>query len=67
VFRVFLPESNPPRVCGVDEVGRERRMPGACEFGLAFRAATSHYRDRVHEPRRAGRESMAARAAAPSL
>jgi len=66
VFRVFLPESNPPQVCGVGEVRWERRMPHACEFGLAFRTTTSDYRDLIRELRRAGRERLATRAAAPS-
>ena len=66
VFRVFLPESNPPQVCGVGEVRWERRMPHACEFGLAFRTTTSDYRDLIRELRRAGRERSASRAAVPS-
>ena len=66
VFRVFLPESNPPQVCGVGEVRWERRMPHACEFGLAFRTTTSDYRDLIRELRRVGRERLATRAAAPS-
>jgi hypothetical protein len=66
VFRVFLPDSNPPQVCGVGEVRWERRMPHACEFGLAFRTTTSHYRDLIRELRRAGRERGAARVAANS-
>ncbi len=66
VFRVFLPESTPPQVCGVGEVRWERRMPHACEFGLAFRTTTSDYRDLIRELRRAGRERSVARAAAPS-
>jgi len=66
VFRVFLPESNPPQVCGVGEVRWERRMPHACEFGLAFRTTTSHYRDLIRELRRVGRERMSARVLAPS-
>jgi hypothetical protein len=60
VFRVFLPESNPPQVCGVGEVRWERRMPHACEFGLAFRTTTSDYRDLIRELRRAGRERVGA-------
>ena len=66
VFRVFLPESNPPQVCGVGEVRWERRMPDACEFGLAFRTTTSHYRDLIRELRRLGRERAAERSALPS-
>ena len=66
VFRVFLPESNPPQVCGVGEVRWERRMPHACEFGLAFRTTTSHYRDLIRELRRVGRERVSARAVAHS-
>ena len=66
VFRVFLPESNPPQVCGVGEVRWERRMPHACEFGLAFRTTTSHYRDLIREFRRVGRERAASRAAVSS-
>ena len=66
VFRVFLPEANPPQVCGVGEVRWERRMPHACEFGLAFRTTTGHYRDLIRELRRSGRERVAVRAAAHS-
>ena len=66
VFRVFLPESNPPQVCGVGEVRWERRMPHACEFGLAFRTTTSHYRDLIRELRRVRRERLPASAAAHS-
>ncbi len=62
VFRVFLPQSDPPQVCGVGEVRWERRMPHACEFGLAFRTTTSYYRDLIRELRRAGRERVLARA-----
>jgi PilZ domain len=66
VFRVFLPEANPPQVCGVGEVRWERRMPHACEFGLAFRTTTSHYRDLIRELRRVVRERAATRAAVSS-
>lgn len=62
VFRVFLPESNPPGVCGVGEVRWERRMPHACEFGLAFRTTTNTYRDLIRELRRGGRDRALARA-----
>jgi len=61
VFRVFLPETDPPQVCGVGEVRWERRMPHACEFGLAFRTTTSFYRDLIRELRGVGRERAAAR------
>ena len=65
VFRVFLPDSDPPGVCGVGEVRWERRMPHACEFGLAFRTTTSHYRDLIRDLRRVGREkAMSARSEA---
>jgi hypothetical protein len=62
VFRVFLPQSEPPQVCGVGEVRWERRMPHACEFGLAFRTTTSHYRDLIRELRGAGRKRSLAQA-----
>lgn len=61
VFRVFLPDSVPPGVCGVGEVRWERRMPHACEFGLAFRTTTGDYRDLIRELRQAGREKKLAR------
>lgn len=63
VFRVFLPESDPPGICGVGEVRWERRMPHACEFGLAFRTTTGYYRELIRDLRRAGREKGMARTA----
>jgi hypothetical protein len=61
VFRLFLPAAEPPEVCGVAEVRWERRMPHACEFGLAFRTTTSSYRDLIRVLRQASRERAAAR------
>ena len=54
--RHFLPDAEPPGVCGVGEVRWERRMPHACEFGLAFRTTTGSYRDLIRDLRRAARE-----------
>jgi hypothetical protein len=56
VFRIFLPDSDPPAVCGVGELRWERRMPDACEFGLAFRTTTSDYRDLIRKLRQPRRE-----------
>lgn len=56
VFRVFLPEADPPRVCGVGEVRWERRMPHACEVGLAFRTTTQDFRDLIRDLRQSARE-----------
>lgn len=62
VFRIFLPDAEPPGVCGVGEVRWERRMPHACEFGLAFRTTTGDYRDLIRDLRRAARERSRAAA-----
>lgn len=59
VFRVFLPEAGLPGACGVGEIRWERRFPDSCEFGLAFRVTTPHYRELIRRLRRAvpGRRS----------
>jgi hypothetical protein len=55
VFRVFLPDVDPPAVCGVAEIRWERRMPHACEFGLQFRTTTDDYRDLIRRLREAAK------------
>jgi hypothetical protein len=67
VFRVFLPNSDPPQVCGVGEVVWERRMPHACEFGLAFRTTTTDYRDLIRALRQAVRDRSQAKAGLPRI
>lgn len=65
VFRVFLPDSIPPAVCGVCELRWERRLPDACEFGLAFRSTTDDYRDLIRRLRLPRRETAPLERGAP--